>query len=75
MSLSVGGSGICNQMNVQLASFPVLPTPAFVSQPWRKSKGGRQKLGWEALGIRLRPMTLPGTLSYSVKYAYMYIHL
>ena len=28
-----------------LASFPVLPTPAFVSQPWRKASAVRQKLG------------------------------
>ena len=39
-----GGSGV--------ASFPVLPTPAFVSQPWRKS-AARQKLGWGGLGTRL----------------------
>ena len=25
-----------------LASFPVLPTPAFVSQPWRKSEAARR---------------------------------
>ena len=40
-----------------VAPFPVLPTPAFVSQPWRKlaffSMAARQKLGWEGLGTSL----------------------
>ena len=42
-----GGQRDYNRSSKYLASFPVLPTPAFVST------AVRQKLGWEGLGTRL----------------------
>ena len=48
-----GVSNILLQHSVtQVASFPVLPTPAFVSQPCLAAMAARQKLGWGGLGTR-----------------------